>query len=123
MGLSALYWKEEVEDIAKIIRKNSDNLILIGPIGWSYDLFKIASNPIKDYNIAYSVHPYSIHKNWKENFELIMSKFPIVVTGWGFKNDTEEVFMKAGEEDYGKPILKFMGENNISWVAWYYDNV
>jgi len=125
MSLSALYWKDwkkEVETVIKIIRKKSKNLILISPIKWAYDLSKVAEDPLKDENIAYSVHPYPIHTDWKENFGKIFGKYPIVVTEWAFKEKTNEDFLRATKEDYGNPILEYLDQKSISWIAWCYDS-
>jgi len=124
-GLSALFWKEwkeKAEEIVKVIRKNSKNIILVGPIKWSYDLSKVVEYPINAENIAYSVHPYPIHKDWKNNFEKAINKLPIIVTEWAFKEVTKADFLRATKEDYGDYILDYMESNGIGWIAWCYDN-
>lgn len=123
-GLSALRWsewRELIHELIGVIRDNSDNLILVGPPRWAYDLSLVSENPILGENIAYSIHPYPIHKDWKENFEKISGKYPILVTEWAFKENTHEDFLRATESDYGTPIFNYMEENGINWVAWCYD--
>ena len=124
MGLSALYWKDwkdELEILIKIIRERSDNLIIIGPPSWAYDLSKIIENPLNNSNILYSVHPYPIHKNWKENFDIAINKIPIIVTEWGFQEKNLDPLLNATKENYGDKIINYMNSNNISWIAWCYD--
>jgi aryl-phospho-beta-D-glucosidase BglC (GH1 family) len=123
-GLSALFWrdwKKKVEEIIRIIRKNSNNLILVAPIKWAYDLSKVKEDPINEENIAYSIHPYPIHKDWEDNFEKVGEKFPLIVTEWAFKEITNTDFLRATKEDYGNLILDYMEKKGIGWVAWCYD--
>lgn len=122
--ISALSWGDYrvfIEEIIDIIRKNSKNLILIGPTNWAYNLSPINENPINRDNIAYSLHPYPVHKDWKGNFELLINKFPLIVTEWAFKEETREDFLRATKESYGNPIIEYMERNKISWVAWCFD--
>lgn len=126
MGLSALNWtgwKKEAENILNIIRKNSTNLVLISPIKWAYNLSRVAEEPLEGENIAYSVHPYPIHKDWKDNFDKVINKFPLIVTEWGFMEETSQEFMKSTPSEYGEPMWNYMEKNNISWIAWCYDPI
>lgn len=125
LGLSALKWsnwKKELEKLLSIIRQNSSNVVILSPTRWAYDLSKVANNPVKASNIMYSVHPYPVHDDWKENFEAA-SHLPLIVTEWGFREKTPHKFMRGSVEGYGKKILEYMGEHGISWLAWCYDDV
>ena len=124
MELSALYWKEWklcLEKLIEIIRINSNNLILISPVRWAYNLSNVAEYPLIGKNIAYSVHPYPIHTDWQENFEKVVGKFALVVTEWGFMEKTDQDFLRSNSVQYGVPILNYMEENHISWIAWCFD--
>lgn len=103
------------------IRKNSNNLVLVSPIKWAYNLSRVVENPIRIENIGYSIHPYTIHRDWRKNFEIAVNKLALVVTEWAFKPDTSADFLRANREDYGNPLLDYMEENNIGWLAWCYD--
>lgn len=126
MELSALYWddwKKEIIKLIEIIRKNSNNIIIVSPIGWAYNLSKVIENPLNEDNVLYSVHPYPIHKDWKENFEIAKNKIPLIVTEWGFEEGTSNILLQGTEEEYGIPIIEYMNHNSISWVAWCYDKI
>ena len=127
LGLSALPWREWKEALLKVIRvvrTYSGNIILASPTQWAYDLARVLEDPIREFDdIAYSVHPYPIHRGWKPNFDAAHDKLPLLVTEWGFKEDTDEVFMKGTREDYGLPLQDYMESHQIGWIAWCYDPV
>ncbi len=115
-------WREKLEKIRDIIRESSDNLVILSPVGWAYDIEHVLKKPVKGDNLLYSMHPYPIHKGWREIMEKA-SDLPLVVTEWGFMENCDEEFMSGDVESYGKKILDFMEENRVHWFGWCFDDI
>ena len=123
LGLSPLLWstwRSEAIKIIRIIRKHTQNIILVAGTNWAYNLKDIVKNPIRQKNIAYAVHPYPIRKDWKQVLSLIVKKYPLIITEWGFKKNTKQMFMKGSRSGYGLPFVKYCRQKRLSWVAWCY---
>jgi len=71
LGLSSLRWsdwKQVILNLIRIVRKNTNNVIIVGSTLWTYNLVDTAKDPIEnEKNIAYACHiyPIKIHTNWK----------------------------------------------------------
>lgn len=115
-------WKEKLEKIVEVVRQHSSNILILSPVKWAYNLQKVVENPIPAENIVYSVHPYPIHDDWMDNFKK-GEKMSLIVTEWGFREETPHDFSEANKEKYGQKILNYMEENKIHWVAWCYDDI
>jgi endoglucanase len=116
-------WQEVVKPycdtiIGAIREIDPDNLIIVGTPNWSQDVDEAALNPIKDANVAYSVHFYAgTHKQWlRDKVDIALSKgLPIFVTEFGTCDSNGN-----GAIDYEetKTWLDYMSKNNISWCNW-----
>jgi endoglucanase len=101
-----------------IIRKHSDNLIIIGSPGWSSNLELLnKDNLCTGKNLTQCFHGYS--NQWpdkaKNRIEKICDFAPIFATELGYEVGGTE----GGTRDsYGAPYLNYLESKGISWVAW-----
>ncbi|MEK6934353.1 MAG: glycoside hydrolase family 5 protein [Nanoarchaeota archaeon] len=122
LNLSALpfeKWKKIAVELIKIIRENSNNLIIVSSNYWSFNLKDTAKKPYDKFaNIAYSFHCYPLknNKNWKEMLESL-KKFPIVVTEFGYDTDEKSQY-KSSYKNYLKPFIEYLTQKQISWIGW-----
>lgn len=118
-ALPFLEWRKIAIELIKIIRKNSENLIIASSNYWSFNLKDTAKNPYIEFeNIAYSFHNYPIknNENWKEMLESIKG-YPIIVTEFGYDLDEKSQY-KSTYDEYLKPFMSYLTKNQISWIGW-----
>lgn len=120
-------WYKNAKDIIKTIRNaGAEQMILVGGIDYSYDLSWVNKEPILDNNAAYTSHVFPIKNNWDYNFGDIAKAYPVVVTEWGFmdenRNQTKQKYLIANEDSFGRPLLEYMENKGIGWVACWYDD-
>lgn len=105
------------EEITKIIRKNTDNIIIVGTPTWSQDVLDAAQNPIEEKNIMYSLHFYS--GTHKEELRIKASEalktIPIFVSELGVSDASGNNGVYLEE---AKKWLEFINNNNLSWAVW-----
>lgn len=122
LGLSCLpftTWRKIAVELISIVRKNSDNLILISSNYWAFNLKDTSRYPFNEFfNVAYSFHCYPLknNQNWKEMLESIKS-LPVVVTEFGYDVDERSQY-KSSFKEYLEPFMKYLDEKNISWIGW-----
>lgn len=116
--------KPYAEDVIKEIREiDKDSIIICGTPTWSQDIDVVAKDRIEGYdNIMYSLHFYAAtHTDWLRNRakQAIDSKLPIFVSEFGICDASGN-----GGIDYNQSEewIKFLNENNISWVMWNLSN-
>lgn len=113
--------------LTQAIRKEgAKNLLLTTGNRWAYDLVGIRANPLPDKNTAYMWHVYAGHDNndpvkWERMLDNLHTKFPVVVSEWGFEKGSTSHF-KGGIEEFGNPFLKFMEDRGLHWTAWCWHN-
>lgn len=119
-------WKElkpHFERMTNAIRAlGAQNLILATGNQWAYDLVGIKDDLLPDANTAYMWHVYAGHganrpENWLRALDDLDKVRPVLVTEWGFQEETTSHF-KGGREDFGKPFLDLMESRGLHWVAW-----
>lgn len=79
--------KKYAETIIPVIRKNCDNIIIVGTPTWSQDVDQAAANPVKgQINIMYALHFYAAtHKDylWNRMVAAINAGLPVFVSEYG----------------------------------------
>lgn len=111
-------WIEISQKFIDIVRKNSDNIIIINGTNWSSDLSWVLNNPIKSKNIVYGVTYYPLEM--LQDFTGILKvkkKYPVIFPECGY---TKEGYFKGTKEDYAMKLKKYVFENNIGFFAWVY---
>lgn len=113
--------KPYAEEIIKVIRKNSDNIIIVGTPNWSQDVDIAAKNPLQEKNIMYALHFYAgTHKEkLREKAQKALERIPIFVSEWGVGEASGNggVFIEESQK-----WIDFMKENSLSWVNWSLSN-
>lgn len=121
-------WERDIkpyaQDVIKEIRDiDTDAIIICGTPTWSQDVDIVARSPIEGYdNIMYALHFYAAtHTDWIRNKarNAINSGLPIFVSEFGICDASGN-----GGIDYNQSEewIKFLNENNISWVMWNLSN-
>lgn len=109
--------KPYAEEVIKTIRQNSNGIILVGTPTWSQEIDKAASNPIKEENIMYTLHFYSgTHTSWlRDKAAEALKTIPIFVSEFGVSDASGNGGVYLDEAD---KWIKFLDENNVSYVNW-----
>lgn len=101
------------------IRKNSQNLVIVGNPDWSKDVKSAAADPITKFdNVAYTFHFYAGTHGaaWRKTVDSARAKgIAIFLTEWGtsLSSGNGGVFTKESDE-----WLSWAEANNLSWANW-----
>ena len=110
--------KSYASDVISTIRKNSNNIIIVGTPTWSQDVDSVIGNKLDDKNIMYALHFYSgTHKDDLRNKikKALDSDIPIFISEWG----TSDASGNGGVYlDEANKWIDFIKSNNISFVNW-----
>ncbi len=111
-------WIKIAQEFVDLVRKNSDNLIIINGTNWASDLSWVLENPIKSNNIVYSFdyYPMEMFQDLSDTLK-VQKKYPVIFSECGY---TEGGYFKGTKEDYGVKLKKYLFENNIGFFAWVY---
>ena len=110
--------KSYAEDVIKTIRKNSNNIIIVGTSTWSQDVDSVINNKIDDKNTMYALHFYSgTHKDDLRNKakRALDNNVPIFVSEFGVSDASGNggVYL-----DEANKWMEFIKNNNLSFVNW-----
>jgi endoglucanase len=89
------------------------NLVLVGGMGWGFDLSQLPTYALSGSNIVYDTHPYpysgKMPANWDAAFGNLSATYPMIST-------------ENGEYDcastYVSQLYDYLDAHQISWVAW-----
>lgn len=110
--------KGYAEDVIKTIRKNSNNIIIVGTPTWSQDVDSVINNKVDDKNTMYALHFYSgTHKdNIREKAKKALdNNIPIFITEFGVSAADGNGGVYLDEAD---KWMEFIKNNNLSFVNW-----
>ena len=113
------YW----ERLIAVVRRHSDNLIIVAGGSWAYSLKGIRELPPSDQNVAFSWHVYAGKENndearWAQAFDNLSTVFPVIVSEWGF-DETGAPHFRGGVVDFGaKFAANWLEGRDLHWVAW-----
>lgn len=100
--------------------RGAKQLIIIGSPRYSYDLSWIDVEENQEKNVAYVVHIYPSHTNWRGVQSSKIDNILILVTEWGFcDNDVniKQNNLKGNVENFSEPFTRYMEDNEIGWVV------
>lgn len=127
--ISTIEWIKNANEIVEIIRSNgAKQIIIVGGTQYGKNISWARNKQIKDNNIVYASHIYPAHKEntWSYYFGETSEMYPVLITEWGFidenRDKTNQLYLVGNVENYGEPLLKYLNERNIGWVACWYDN-
>ena len=113
--------KPYAEDIIKIIRQNSSNIIIVGTGNWSQDVIDASLNPVDDENTMYALHFYAGTHNdsLRSKASEAMTKIPLFVSEWGVSDASGNggIYLEEAQR-----WIDFMNQNNLSWACWSLSN-
>lgn len=121
-------WRPTGELLISTIRKHSDNIVLGSGPRYSGDLSDVPKNPYNDSNLVYVAHIYpgSVPKEynqvseWERLFGFLSKKYPVIVSEWGFHNNSNDKTTNGTLEGYARPLINYLDQKNIHWVAYVY---
>ena len=113
--------KQHADQVIPVIRKYSDNLILVGSPGWSSQPDKCAEAGITDKNYGCTLHFYAASHfmgdgGYNKAAETAMGKgVPVFATEWGTVNSNGD-----GQPDEGSSgkWIDWMAQKGVSWTNW-----
>ncbi|MFN3402477.1 MAG: glycoside hydrolase family 5 protein [Cytophagaceae bacterium] len=116
-------WKKHLkpysEEVIKSIRQHDpDNIIVCGTRQWSQMVSEAAADPIKDTNIAYTLHFYAgTHKKWlRDEAKRAMDMgIALFVTEFGTCHASGNGYFDPEETQIW---FDFMDKYKISWCNW-----
>jgi len=121
-------WIESSAHLVQLIRSlGVPQPLLVGGVEYARDLSWVLEKPLDDPNIVYSSHIYPAHSRsrWNHWFGEVSARYPVLITEWGFF-DPQEVegpdYLAGSVESYGEPLLSYLDEHDIGWVACWYDD-
>ena len=114
-------WQDNIKpyaiDVIKTIRKNTDNIIIVGTPTWSQDVDIVSNDPIEEKNIMYSLHFYSgTHTDYlRDKAKTALLKIPIFISEFGISDASGNggIFIEEANK-----WIEFMKDNNLSWANW-----
>ncbi len=121
-------WLKNANEIVKIIRnQGAEQLIIVGGTDYGKNISWVANNQVEDKNIIYASHIYPAHlkSSWSYYFGDTSSKYPVLITEWGFIDENREKtqeYLVGDVDNYGQPFINYLKERDIGWIACWYDN-
>lgn len=123
-------WKEMMEELIQIIRKEKAKAIpLVAGFDWAYDLKEAAAEPIDAEGIAYVSHPYPMKRSqpweaaWDSDWGHMAEKYPLLLTEIGFCEEGERGAHIPVIDDgtYVKAITDYADKKGVSFIIWVFD--
>lgn len=112
-----------LEELTEIVRRHSQNMVIVSGGNWAYCLAGIRDNPPSDANTAIAWHVYAgkelnDEKRWAVAFDEIHRDFPVIVTEWGFA-ETGQPHYRGNFKDFGEKFARrWLIGRDLHWVAW-----
>lgn len=117
--------KPYAQEMVNLIRKYSDNIVIIGNPSWSQRPDLCAKAPVEGENLMYSVHFYagSHGQELRDNITSALENgVAVFCTEWGVTKNTGNGAVYLSPEDGGvsdaNTWLDFLDKNKISWCNW-----
>ena len=110
--------KSYADEIVPIIRKNSNNIIIVGTPTWSQDIDIVIDNKVNDNNTMYALHFYSgTHKEYlrEKAKKALYNGIPIFISEFGVSaaDGNGGVYLEEADKWF-----EFIKENNLSYINW-----
>ena len=127
-GISASDWRAQAQEIVGAIRETgARQLIVVGGVEYARDVSWVEDQPVADDNIAYAAHIFPAHRpeSWDTWFGNVAQDHPVLVTEWGWTDSADDpanTYLVGDQNTYGEPLLAYLNERRIGWVACWYDD-
>lgn len=106
------------EQMVRVIRKHSDNIVICGTPKWSSDVAVASTAPVPGENIAYTIHFYAAthHESLRNNVRTALNNgVAVFATEWGTCEASGNGGLNLGET---RAWLAFFEEHHISDANW-----
>ena len=127
-GIGADAWRTAAEAlVAEIRAQGAAQVAIVGGLDYARDLRWVLDEPLSDGNVAYAAHIYPLHKpaTWTHYFGRAAERVPVLVTEWGFMDgvvsERQGGLLYGTAETYGAPLLAYLNERHVGWIACWYD--
>jgi hypothetical protein len=109
--------------LTAVIRRRSDNLVLVTGGRWAHDLKGVARDLMPDPRTAYAWHCYpratvTDRDDWAHSLDGLPAVRPVVVTEWGF-TPGGNMHLRGTAADFGVPlrdgVLDRLGLHSTAW--------
>ncbi|MBR4514607.1 MAG: cellulase family glycosylhydrolase [Lachnospiraceae bacterium] len=110
--------KSYAEEVIPVIRKYSQNIVIVGTPTWSQDLDKAAENPLKMDNVCYALHFYAAtHKGWLRDkvYAARNAGLPVFISEFSICDASGNGGIDYYEAD---DWFYMIDELNLSYAAW-----
>jgi len=127
-GISANRWRENASQLVQTVRaQGAPQPVIVGGVDYARSLAWVIDTPISGENIVYAAHIYPTHPvdMWPIYFGMVAEKYPVLITEWGFMDENpsnEQPYLNGSAESFGIPLMDFLDERGIGWVACWYDD-
>jgi endoglucanase len=121
-------WRDAAAEITAVIRAaGAKQLIIVGGVEYASDLSWVLDQPVTGENIAYAAHIYPSHspRSWDGWFGEVSKKYPVLITEWGWMETSpspQTDYLVGSAASYGEPLMNYLQEYKIGWVACWYDD-
>jgi endoglucanase len=120
-------WQGAGRDLIATVRgQDARQLVVIGGTDFSSDLsWLMAEGALADDNLAYAVHVFpGTDVSWEAAFGAAAERYPVLMTEWGFMEENPsptQAYLNGSADAYGEPLMAFLEERGIGWVAAWWD--
>ncbi len=127
-GISPEDWRREATELVSVIREQGARQpTIVGGTEYSRDLSWVLETPIEGQNVVYAAHIYPAHaqSSWAYYFGRVSESYPVLITEWGFMEENpspKQPYLNGSAVGYGQPLMSYLDERNIGWVACWYDD-
>jgi aryl-phospho-beta-D-glucosidase BglC (GH1 family) len=116
-------FKPYMSELLKLVRENSNNVVIVSSNRWSYWLKGLKTDLLPGRNIAYAWHVYAGHSNndekgWAEALDDLQTVAPVLVTEWGFQPGVRAHYRGGAEEFGDKFVRDFLEAKGLHSTAW-----
>ncbi len=123
-------WRQHADEIVGVIRHNAPKTIpLVGGLGYASDYSDAGDVPFASPDIALTAHPYpglarsNRRETWDAMFGHLADRYPLVFTEVGFDPyDLIQPKTYRGDLEYGRELMQYAEEKQISWAAFVFFN-
>jgi hypothetical protein len=120
-------WRQHADALVAVLRASAPKVIpVVAGLDFAYDFSASGDQPFLDPDIALSAHPYpgkarvSRPAAWDANFGYLSNRYPIILTEIGFDPDGESGY--RDDLSYGRAIVGYAAERQMSWTAFVFFN-
>jgi hypothetical protein len=127
-GILVENWHRSATEIVEIIRaQGAEQPVIVGGVEYARDLSWVLEMPVEDDHVVYASHIYPAHSEvlWGTYFGAASESYPVLITEWGFMDENasaDQPYLNGDAEGYGGPLMAYLDERGIGWVACWYDD-